>query len=359
MRIALTIHALQGGGAERALARLAERWSTAGHEVHLITWSAVATDQISVPPAVQRHGLDLVRSSANLWQGLWANVRRIRALRRKLRELQPDFVLSFCDQMNISTLQAARGLRLPVWIAEHSDPSRQRLSRAWEWWRGRTYPRCTGCVALTSEIAGHLSQWVPLSRLTIIPNAVDPVEEIAAKLPARPSLLSVGRLSHEKGVDQLLQAWRLAHAQLGDWELRVVGDGPQRISLEHQAADLPRVHFTGWMSDTAQAYRSATVFVLPSRYEGFPIALLEAMSHGLTCLATRCSQAVEELSRGGEAVQVVSPESPESLAAALIDLAANAQHRQQLGAAARCVSSQYSWSRIGPLWDRLLVLYPS
>ena len=157
MRIALTIHALQGGGAERALARLAERWSTAGHEVHLITWSAVATDQISVPPAVQRHGLDLVRSSANLWQGLWANVRRIRALRRKLRELQPDFVLSFCDQMNISTLQAARGLRLPVWIAEHSDPSRQRLSRAWEWWRGRTYPRCTGCVALTSEIAGKAS----------------------------------------------------------------------------------------------------------------------------------------------------------------------------------------------------------
>lgn len=355
MRIALTVHALQGGGAERVLARLAERWSAAGHDVHLITWSAAATDQIPVPPAVERHGLDLLRSSANFWQGLWANVRRIRALRRKLRELQPDFVLSFCDQMNISTLQAARGLKRPVWIAEHSDPSRQRLGRAWEWWRRRTYPHCTGCVALTSEIAEHLSQWIPRSRLTIIPNAVDPIEESAEEQRSkRPSLLSVGRLSHEKGVDQLLQAWRLAHTQLGNWDLCIVGDGSQRTTLERQAADLPRVHFTGWMSDTTPAYRTATIFVLPSRYEGFPVALLEAMSHGLTCLATRCSQAVEELSLGGEAVRVVPTESPESLARALIELSTDPQRCQRMGTAARRVSSHYSWSRIGPLWDRLL-----
>lgn len=355
MRIALTVHALQGGGAERVLARLAERWSTAGHDVHLITWSAVDTDQIPVPPAVVRHGFGLLRSSANLWQGLWANAHRIRALRRKLRELQPDLVLSFCDQMNISTLQAARGLKLPVWIAEHSDPSRQRLGHAWEWWRRRTYPRCTGCVALTSEIADHLAQWVPRTRLTVIPNAVDAAQnESVEPTSKRSSLLSVGRLSHEKGIDQLLHAWRLAHAQLPDWDLRIVGDGAQRSSLERQATGLPRVHFAGWMSDTAPAYRSATIFVLPSRYEGFPVALLEAMSHGLTCLATRCSQAVEELSCGGEAVQVVPTQSPERLARALIELSTDSQRCQRMGAAARRVSDHYSWNRIGPLWDRLL-----
>ncbi len=354
MRIALTVHAMQGGGAERVMARLAERWSTAGHEVHLITWSAADTDQIPVPHTVHRHGLDLVHNSANLWQGMWANVRRVGALRRKLRELQPDFVLSFCDQMNISTLQATRGLKLPVWIAEHNDPSQQRLSRVWEWWRRRTYPRCTGCVALTSEIADHLAQWVPRSRLTIIPNAVEPVEEISGERPTRSRMLSVGRLCEQKGLDHLLSAWRMSHAQLGDWELCIVGDGPLRTSLESQAADLPRVHFSGWMSDTTPAYRSATLFVMPSRYEGFPIALLEAMSHGLACLVTRCSQAVEELSQGGEAVQVVAPEDPEIFARALINLAADTPRRQQLGAAARRVSSQYSWNRIGPMWDRLL-----
>ncbi len=357
MRIALTVHALQGGGAERVMARLAERWSNAGHDVHLITWSAEDTDQIRVPTAVVRHGLDLMRHSTNPWQGLWANVHRVRTLRHMLCDLRPDFVLSFCDQMNICTLQAARGLQLPVWISEHSDPSRQRLGPAWEWWRRRAYPRCTGCIALTSEIADHLARWIPRSRLTVIPNAVDAVDAVDEPIgesPKRSSLLSVGRLSHEKGVDQLLLAWRMAHAQLADWELCIVGDGSQRSSLQCEAADLPRVHFSGWLSDTAPAYRAAKIFVLPSRYEGFPVALLEAMSHGLTCLATRCSQAVEELSQGGEAVQIVPTESPESIARALIELSTDPLRRQRMGAAARRMSRNYSWHRIGPLWDRLL-----
>lgn len=354
MRIALTIHALQGGGAERVLARLAEYWSAAGHELHLITWSAAESDELPLPPAVRRHGLDLLGTSENLWQGAWANYRRVRALRQTLRRLQPDLVLSFCDQMNICTLQATRGLKWPVWIAEHSDPSRQRLSRVWEWMRRRNYPRCTGCVVLTPEIAEHLAGLVPRSRLAIIPNAVDPPQDSAANPSQRSIVLSIGRLSQEKGVDLLLQAWQQAHPQLEAWELCIVGDGPQRAVLERQAAALPRVHFAGWLSDPSPAYRTASLFVLPSRYEGFPMALLEAMSHGLACVATQSSQAVTELSRGGEALQVVPIESPPGLASALIDLAADSERRQKLGTAAQAVSLQYNWSHIGPLWDRLL-----
>lgn len=379
MRIALTIHALHGGGAERVLARLADRWSAAGHELHVITWSAADTDAIPLTSSVRRHGLELTGSSGNLWQAIRANMRRVRVLRQKLRELRPDLVLSFCDQMNICTLQAARGLNLPVWIAERSDPSRQRLSPLWEWWRRRTYPGCTGGIAQTDEIAQHLSQWIPLSRLEVIPNAVDPVAYRASSQtssngpPSSPTdastngdspngdspqvVLSVGRLSPEKGIDQLLQAWQRAHLQMPGWELWIVGDGSQRASLEARAADLPRVHFAGWQAEPAQFYRTSQIFVLPSRYEGFPNALLEAMSYGLACMSTSCSQAIEELSRDGRAVQVVSATAAsvaEQLADGLIELSANAARRRQLGAAAHHVSLDYSWSRIGPLWDRLL-----
>ena len=170
-------------------------------------------------------------------------------------------------------------------------------------------------------------------------------------------MLSVGRLSPEKGIDQLLLAWQQAQPSMPDWELWIVGDGPQRASLELQAAQLHAVHFTGWLADPAERYRSAEIFVLPSRYEGFPNALLEAMSHAVACISTRCSQAIVELSRDGQALYVVSASDgslAEQLAGALIELSTSPQRRQQLGAAALAVSLDHSWGRIGPLWDRLL-----
>jgi GalNAc-alpha-(1->4)-GalNAc-alpha-(1->3)-diNAcBac-PP-undecaprenol alpha-1,4-N-acetyl-D-galactosaminyltransferase len=366
MRIAMTIHALQGGGAEHVLTQLAGRWVAAGHEVHVVTWSAISQDPPALPPGLQRHGLDLLRPSHNLWQSVWANVKRHRRLRARLLHIQPDVVLSFCDQMNISTLRATRGLRLPIWIAERSDPARQRLSALWERWRRKYYPRCTGCIVQTETIADFLSQIVPRDRMFVIPNAVNlpPVPATALHVAANHSaplqttssgiILSVGRLSPEKGLDVLLKAWRIAQPQLGTWQLHLAGDGPQRSELQAYCHDLPSVRFLGWLQDPQPAFAGADIFVLPSRYEGFPNALLEAMSHGLPCLATRCSQAVEDLSRGGSAVLTVAPDQADGLAAALIQLAHSPERRQQLGLSARLVSENYTWNRIGPLWDQVV-----
>ena len=111
MRIAMTIHALFGGGAERLMSQLGTWWSAAGHEVHLITWSETDTDVYPIPPSVHRLGLGLMHASRGQWSGLWANFHRVHTLRAALKAIQPDFILSFCDQMNIVTLQAAVGAR--------------------------------------------------------------------------------------------------------------------------------------------------------------------------------------------------------------------------------------------------------
>ncbi len=362
----MTIHALQGGGAEWVFCQLARRWAEAGHEVHVVTWSAVDGDPAALGPNITRHGLDLLRPSSNAWQALLANWRRLRKLRATLGNLNPEVVLSFCDQMNISTLRATRGLRLPVWIAERSDPSKQQLSPWWELGRRQNYPRCTGCLVQTKQIAKHLSQLIPPERLFVIPNAVnaplltsdcasDPQEASQHRgFNSSKIVLSVGRLSREKGIDVLLAAWREAQPQLDGWQLHVAGDGPQRATLEAQCTDLPSVKFLGWLADPATEYATSALFVLPSRYEGFPNALLEAMSHGLPCIATRCSQAVDELSQAGSAVRMVAVESPSQLAAAIMELGRATERRRQLSQSAKRVSQEYAWSRIGPLWDRVL-----
>ncbi len=366
MRIAMTIHALQGGGAERVFCRLAERWSTAGHEVHVVTWSSVDSDPGQWSGDVVRHGLDLLHPSRNAWQSWRANVRRIRVLRKTLSDLQPELVLSFCDQMNISTLRGTRGLNVPVWIAERSDPAQQQLGVCWEYWRRQNYPRCTGCVVQTQQIAEHLSKLIPRKRLYVIPNAVDiPPAQRSRLSPTNDSdsregdaprgvVLSVGRQSHEKGIDLLLDAWRDARTKLAGWQLHIVGAGPLRESFATQYADLSEVKFLGWQSDLNRYYAAATVFVLASRYEGFPNVLLEAMSHGVPSIATRCSQAVEQLARDDTAVMTIDINSPSQLAAAMVELAQNSQHRESLSDNALRVSQEYTWNRIGPLWDRLL-----
>ena len=366
----MTIHALRGGGAERVFCRLATRWAAAGHEVHVITWSAAASDPGPLAAGIHRHGLDVLRANALWWQALGGHSRRVARLRQVLSDLRPQFVLSFCDQMNISTLQATHGLKLPVWIAERSDPAQQRLSYWWELRRWLAYPRCTGCVVQTEAIADHVARWIPRQRIVVIPNAVDPPPpnrpftaghrspaELEAEDDAgrgREIVLFVGRLAAEKGLDVLLDAWRIAHQQLPQWELWIAGDGLLRETHQRASRDLPRVRFLGWLDDPHSLYRDSQIFVLPSRYEGFPNALLEAMSHGMACVASQSSQAVETLSAEGTAICTVPVGDPRPLAAAIRELAQSPLRRGLLGKAAQQVSLAYQWERIAPAWDRLL-----
>lgn len=400
-KIALLIHSLNGGGAERLMSQLAQRWSRL-HEVHLVTWSTPDTDRYPLPAAVHRHPLNLQHPSRNLLAAVAANTRRVHRLRRELRSIHPDFILSFCDQMNIVALAAARPLGLPLWIAEHSDPAKQRLSRLWEAWRRRTYPACAGAIALTHPIAQTMQQWIPAEKLRVIPPAIHPPEQALAHLashdvspnssagssgeateplpdPARSLIfLYVGRLSPEKGVDILLEAWRRVWATLPTARLVLVGDGQQRARLEQQAALLDNVEFRGWVGDPWLELVQADCFVLPSRYEGFPVALLEALQCGLACISTNCTSALDTIERQGShavlanwskphtpeearapeatgtACLRVPTENPAELAAAMLRLAADSKLRRDLGTAARRVAEQYHWTRIGPLWDAIL-----
>ena len=352
MRIALTIHALFGGGAERLMSQLATRWSLAGHDVYLVTWATADSDQYTVPAQVVRHGLGLLAESQNRVRGLVANLRRVRKLRGTLRSIQPDLIVSFCDQMNIVTLQAARGLGVPVVISEHSNPAKQKLGRLWETWRGRTYPNCSACVVLTDEIARYMQRWIPSDRMCVIPAAIAPPERFE-KLPREDNVvLAVGRLSREKGFDLLIDAWRQIHQQLPGWQLHIAGAGAEQAALAARAKDLPSVQLLGWTADPWPLYQRATMFVLPSRYEGFPVALVEALSQGCPAIATRCTEATQcpPLST---ALRLVDPECSKQLAAAIVQLAVDANLRKRLSSSAVEVSSRFLWENIGPMWDRL------
>ena len=194
--------------------------------------------------------------------------------------------------------------------------------------------------------------------IKIIPNGVD-IERFSTGerdwSPAR--MLIVGRLVYQKGIDLLLEAL----AELADipWELSVVGDGPQRPTLESMAAQLglvDRVRFHGWQDgdDLVARYRRANIFVYPSRHEGMPNAVLEAMGCGLPVLASAIA-GNEELVLPEETGVLVPPEDVGAVRAALRALLPDAARRQRMGAAARVrVQEHYTWAGVARQYLELL-----
>ena len=370
-RLALVIHALHGGGAERLMSELANRWSAAGHDVHLITLADVSTDHYTVSPHVQRRGLNLMGNSRGPWAAVQANWQRVRALRAVLSELAPDCILSFCDRMNITTVTAALPLNKPLWIAEHSDPSRQHLGFLWETWRQWAYRRLarrpnTGCVVLTEAIAATMRSRFHGLDIQVIPPAIQLHHcnntIIQENLPAHSGsgfdfqVLSMGRHSPEKNLVGLLKAWSQVASQFPRWRLVLAGDGPQHADLVDLVQRLQidtSVHFTGWVNDPWTLYRQSSLLAMTSHYEGVPVAMLEAMGSGLACVSTPCSSSVEEFSKWG-AIELARSTDPADIAQALSVVMADASRRTSLAQRGREVAQRFAWETLGPRWDEIL-----
>lgn len=122
-------------------------------------------------------------------------------------------------------------------------------------------------------------------------------QKVSIKSAKSKTILAVGRLHEQKGFDLLLQAWKPIEKTYSDWSLRIVGEGPKRAELEAQieSQGLKRVVLAGATNNVLDEYEAASIFVLSSRYEGLPLALIEAMWSGLPCIAFDCPQGPAEL----------------------------------------------------------------
>lgn len=357
-QLALVIHGLRTGGAERVLARLANHWVRQGHAVTLITLDAVAADEVALDAGVRRIGLDAVGESRSCCQAIRNNSVRIRRLRRAIRDSGATQVVSFTDRMNILTLLACRRLPVHVVIAERSDPRHQPLGRVWEFLRRRMYPRCDALVVQTAAVAEHLQPILRRRPVFVIPNGVAlPTIPPPAAANASRRLIAAGRLSREKGFDLLIEAFGQIAAKHPDWRLDILGEGPQRDELQRQIERLQltgKVRLPGRSAEPEREFFTADLFVLPSRYEGFPNALLEAMACGLPAIAFACESGPAEILRDGLDGLLVPVGDVVALSTALDRLMSDAPLRQNLAARAREVAARFSEADFLRRWDDVL-----
>ena len=273
------------------MSALASRLSQRAHEVTLVTLGDGQGDRHEVDASVQRRRLNLLFQQKSWLGKVSGNRRRVVELRNTLSEISPDVVLSFCDRTNVlAGFACPKGV--PLVLSERSDPSQQHLGRTWEWLRDRSYRRAQHLIALSDTAAEHLSRRfsVPLS---VIPSAVDmpPVRSDRAIAEVNQLVIGIGRLEPEKGFDRLIRAFAQADYESSNWRLRILGEGSCREALQELVQQLglqDRVDLPGWVRPVWNELAAATMFVLPSRYEGFPSALLEAMVVGVPSIAVDC-----------------------------------------------------------------------
>ena len=338
MRITAVIHSLDGGGAERVLTELCNRLAIRGHQVLLLTLDSATNRKHAVDAAVRVRGLNVMSTD----QHRVGVLRRLWRLRRALIDARPDVVLSFCDVNNVAVLAATIATPLAVVAAERSDPARQRLGRTWQSIRWRVMRRAAAVTVLHRDAARFVERQTGRPAV-VIGSAIErpswfnqPSDRDAAS-----RVVAIGRLEREKGFDRLIAAM----AELADrpWRLVIAGDGSLAPDLEQQtaAAGLAnRVDFVGWVSPW-DVLAGADLFVLPSRYEGFPSAMLEAMAAGVPVVATEAGAAVADLIRqsggwpGGDSV--------ESLTKAIGEALADRDRRVACGHRGREVARRYAW----------------
>lgn len=358
-RIAFGITELDAGGAEGMLTELITRldrseWDPRvyclGSEAH---YSRILREnQI---PVTCFHARSARSAHRVLWQ--WT---------RELRRFRPEILYPWLFHASLLGRIAGRFAGVPhilsgIRVAE----KRHRWHARFDQWTNFLVERN---VCVSRGVATFVEQTAGLDpqKTVIIPNAVagerfqqaQPADLTNFGIPAGNSvLIAIGRLEYQKGIDVLVAAVPSIVTRIPDTCLLIVGDGPDRAALERQADSLAvadRIHFAGRRNDVPELLAASTALVLPSRWEGMPNVVLEALASGKPILATDV-EGTSELVRPGINGWLFPPDQPQLLAESAVALLSDRSRLAEMGQASQ--SLYYEQFTIDKLVDAHVRLF--
>ncbi len=354
--ITFIIHDMRGGGAQRVALNLMRVWIDQGKRVQLITWLAEDTDFFELPAGVRRTVIGPKPLNAGRLAAHVFNLKAIGRIRQELRANSPKAVVSFITVTNIFVILAAAGLGRRLIISERNDPTRQNAGLIWGTLRRLLYRFADVVTANTAHAVEAMTGYVPRKKLRVVHNPVV-IPDSADNSTRSPTVLNVGRLVPQKNQGLIISALKLLGETALDWRLEILGEGPLRTGLTEQArADglEERVAMPGSVSDPDAHYKAAGIFVLSSAYEGTPNVLLEAMSHGLSCIVSDSLPGALEYVEHDVSGLVFRSGDAAHLAECLAMLMEREDLRHRLGAEARRRVEDYSVEKVAAQWDELL-----
>ncbi|MBT3923325.1 MAG: glycosyltransferase family 4 protein [Nitrospina sp.] len=360
-RLTFLIHKISAGGAQRVLTLLANELCDKGWSVTVLTFDNGREPVFfDLHPRITHWPLSLMRKQESGWKAVKAFFLRPLLLRRAIRKSNPDAVIAFIELMNILTVMATLGLKIPVIVSERGNPFFSPLGRFWSFLRQESYKRATCLVVQTHGARSFFSTSIQKNSCVIpnpvlVPGYLTPSSK--SELNSK-TVMAIGRLSREKGFDLLLNAFAPLAKKFPDWILEICGEGLERKSLKSLCDELglkKQVRFSGLTTEHYRALSRADIFVLPSRHEGFPNVLGEAMACGLPVVSFNCSYGPSEMIQDGVNGLLVPPENILELSDSLERLMISAELRKKIGEQAIHITERYSLESISQAWEDLVV----
>lgn len=357
--IIFLINDMQGGGSQRVASLLCNAWAGQGHTVTMMTYEPRdAALFYPIDDVVSVKALDLEPEKSGNWNAFVTNFKRVLAVSKVLKDDKPDVLICFGCEATVIGVLSAMGLDdIKVIGCERTDPSLYPTG-IWHKLRNFTYPRADRLIVQTHTAAAYCSRLN--NSVYIIPNPIvkpDPTGEADIIGPERPFIASMGRMTDDKGHDILIEAFALVAEKNKDIDLLLIGDGVNRPEYEVMAKKMgidSRVHFAGRSLNPFPVLAQAKVFILPSRVEGFPNSLAEAMALGLPCIATLEAVGGKAIIDQGRNGILIEGENPKAMAHTITEMLDNREYAEKLGAEAAKIGDILSLDNNLDFWNQAI-----
>ncbi len=375
-KLCLYIGSLHKGGAEHVIVNLADYFFRRGWDVSLVTtyfklpeytmeegdWDPETGIVQTNLPGRHVHRIYSDPAPENLNGSRFHNFRvRADTLRQIWKDEKPDVILSFIGSNNVMSILTTRGLNIPVAISVRADPAEEYVQAKTRIPAMLLFSRADLVILQTNGAKAYFPKAVQ-EKSIILPNSIQP-DFIRPRFAGTRTkrVVMVGRFDENKSQGLVIRAFAdvlKRNETLSSWVLDLYGDGPARKDCEDLTKELSlsdHVLFEGVQEGIAEKIQDAGVFVIASKREGMPNALIEAMSLGLACISTDSTPgAPRDLIRNGENGILVPVDDEKAMADALEDLMTDPDKCEKLGKEAIRIQESQNPGRVNALWEKAL-----
>ncbi len=347
------------GGIERAVINTANLFVAKGKQVELLiadihchTATIYRVDtQVKISQLSLSFGIGI---PGNFISRKWQLYTDIKRLKKYILDAAPDAVIGTEYPFSIAAVLTGLGKKIKLMAWEHQHHAWVKKSKFWNWLLRKTYPKLYRVVCLNRTEAEHYKTFAQVS---LVPNFIEEVH-LDHRAADHRQLLTVGWLIPRKGTDLLLPVAKEVLNRYPSFTWKLVGDGELRNMAEefiqNEKLEGRLLIQAPGKEDMDTVYRGAGLFVLPSRFEAFPMVLLEALTYGIPCISFDCPTGPSSIITSDEDGILVKPEDIAAMTAAIIGLLDDQARREQMSALAFKNIRHFDKEFIYPMWATLL-----
>lgn len=347
MKICCCIHSLGPGGMERVMSELINGFIRAHDaEVHVILYGIGRERFYEIDNRAIFH---IPKFEFTNKHRTWCTLKTMAYLRKEIKRIKPDTVLSFGNYWNNFVLLATCGLKYPVYVSDRSSPTKN-MGAFQNKLRNLLYPMATGVIAQTSKAKDYYDKLFTQKNYAIIGNPIRNIE-IPENNQREKIIVSVGRLINTKHYDRMIKLF--AELNRPDWKLIIVGGDAQNqnnmAKLQAQLADMgnpSNIELAGTQKDVESYLLKSKIFAFTSSSEGFPNVVGEAMSAGLPVISYDCVAGPSDMIEEGKNGYLIPVFDDELFKKRLLELMDDEEKREKMGKAAKESIKRFEVERI-------------